>query len=286
MKRIIALICLLTISLACLAGCAKLNTKDVYTLYAYDINQGAFWDLGVTLSFTKNAKGYAMRYPGDVEIRGEVKPSATGYTLSCKTDVYMQALQAKQEIIGTADDKLTPETLAALSNVIVAETQIFSYGNYLFASANIDLIRKVDAEEGQRNYTSVEGYYESASDSNKTYLFRDGKVYANATDKDGKVVTDKDGKITYQTTPSARYQLNNGLLVFTVIDASGNDVYKEGVLQRLTYLFGTITFPKDVKDFVYTDDDFSDELKKLAETVAGKSVGVLTKTFYATKNPN
>lgn len=286
MKKIIAIVCLL-LAVTCLAvGCKKLNTDSTYTLYTYDMGQQRFVSVGAELWFTGDRKGYGTRYPGGVEIMGEVGETFTGYTLSCRADIYLQALQAKEDILGNVDERLSKETLETLDNTITAETQIFAYGDYLFGSANIDLMRKVDMGDNLRNYTAIEGYYDSMSNSEKSYLFKKGKVYANLLDKDGKAITDKDGNRTYDETPSARYQLQNGMVIFTVIDVSGRDVYVEGVLQRLTYLFATISYPKELADFVYTQDKYSDEIKELAAHLAGKSVGVLTKTFYSTKDPN
>lgn len=286
MKRLIAVLCLIAVLVTVGVGCSKLQSNADYRMYVFDINQGRFWDIGVSLSFSKDAKGYSMRYAGGIEIMGEVSTTYTGYLLTCPTDVYLQALQAKEDIMGEVDGHLSEESYTALSNVITTQTQLFVYGDYLFSSANVDLVRKVDMGDDLRNYTSVEGYYESASDPDKTYLFSRGLIYANATDKDGKVVKDDKGKVTYETTPSARYQLHGGMIIFTVIDAAGNDVYIDGVKQSLTYLFATISYPKDLAAFVYTEDAYSEEVKELATYLAGKSVGVLTKTFYALSNPN
>ena len=286
MKRLIAVLCLIAVLVTVGVGCSKLNTNATYRMYVYDINQGRFWDIGVELSFTKDAKGYSMRYAGGVEIMGTVSTTYTGYLLTCPTDVYLQALQAKEDIMGEVDGHLSEDSYSALANVITTEAQLFVYGDYLFSSANVDLIRKVDTGDNLRNYTSIEGYYESAQDNSKTYLFSKGLVYPNATDSEGKVVKDDKGNITYETTPSAKYQLHGGMIIFTAIDAAGNDVYVDGVKQSLTYLFATISYPKNLADFVYTEDAYSKDVKELAAYLAGKSVGVLTKTFYALRNPN
>lgn len=285
--RIIAatvVLCLATLLCLGLTGCNGLDTHATYGLYTYDDNSHQFVYLGCNLNFTADAKGYEMTYDNGVHIMGQVDKTPMGYYMHCDAEAFLQCAtldEDMKEILADLDD----DVLARLTQGVKLEQQLFSFDRHVFSSSTVDLIRKITVDDPRPNYSSIEGLYESAADTDNVYRFDNGLVYGPSYDSDGKVVKDKDGNVILAETPNAQYVMDRGFVVLTRIDKEGRPIYTDGVLQQTAYLFATLSFPKDISQLLWTDDNYSIELKQYSEQIAGKSVGVMTKTFYSTTKP-
>ncbi len=287
LTRIIAaaiVLCLATLLCWGLVGCNALDTKATYGLYTYDDNSNQFVYLGCNLNFTADAKGYEMAYDNGVHIFGQVDKTDMGYYLHCDAEAFLQCAtldEDMKEILADLDD----EVRARLTQGVKLEQQMFSFDRHVFSSSTVDLIRKITVDDPRPNYSSIEGLYESAADTDNVYRFDNGLVYGPSYDKDGHVVKDKDGNVVLSDTANAQYVMDRGFVVLTRIDKDGHPIYTDGVLQQTAYLFATLSFPKNMADLPWTDDNYSIELKQYSEHIAGKSVGVMTKTFYSKTRP-
>ena len=265
-----------------LAGCHK-EQPTRFMLYTYDTTDGGFIPMGCELTFDAEHTEFCYNYLDTVQLFGEMHDTAMGYTLEVDANVFLQAAQALTALTEQQAEELSKEALEIWNDYIAVREQVYLYGDYAFSSASIDLIRRVE-DEDKSTYTAIDGYYESAQNTENIYLFKDGKVYANVKDKDEKA-TFSEGKPVMQEKPSASYVLNNGFIVLTQLNAKGEPLKNaDGKDRIIVYLLAEITYPKDIADFVYGEDDYSATIKTLAERLAGKSVGVLTKTFYSSKN--
>ena len=276
---------ILTLCVTVPVGCAKKEaaTSGVYAYYTYDTTSNTFAEIGCNLSFNEDKTGFELDYLGVVHLYGEMKQLPTGYLLNIQQDAFDQASYALEQLSEEQKERQTPAVKSTWDASIASSEQIFLYGDYAFSSVSIDLIRRVGTGT-KSNYTSVEGYYESANNSENIYLFRNGLVYGNVKDSDGNA-TYKDGEPVMEEVAGASYVLNEGFIIMTKLDGDG------GVLldtndkpQKIVYLLGSITYPTDIADFVYTEDEYSETTKALAENLAGKTVGLLTRSFYSTKD--
>lgn len=283
-RWLIVMVLVATIGVGLLTGCNEQSAaRDGYDLYTYDTEANAFAPIGVKLRFDQDKKGFGIEYAGVIQLFGEMREVPTGYVLSIRNDVYAQAEAALSELSEEQKKEQTAEVGKEWNNAIATEEQVFLNGDYAFSSLSIDLIRRV-GDGSKSNYTSIDGYYESANNNENIYLFKDGKVYGNVTDKDGNA-TYKNGEPVMNETAGASYVLNDKFIILTKLDGDGGVLLDtNGKPQKIVYLLGSITYPKDLADFAYTDDDYSDTTKALAERLAGKTVGLLTKTFYSTKD--
>ncbi len=275
----------IVLSLLCtvfLAGCNQ-AAPNRFGLYAYDTEANSFVDVGCSLSFDEERSQFTITYLDSVQLFGEMSQTAMGYTLDLDSNVFLQATQALNALTDEQKDSLTAETFASWKDAITMREQLFFYGRHAFTASSIDLIRRVEGD-GKNNYSAIDGYYESAANAENIYLFKNGKVYGNVTDKDGKA-TYKGGEPVMSETANAAYVLNNGFIVLTRIDKNGEPLLDAANKPRqIVYLFAGITYPQDIADFIYTEDSYSESIKTLASQLAGKTLGVLTKTFYSAED--
>ena len=279
----VALVMVLVV-LVGLTGCHKTQPTH-FMLYTFDTEDDVFIPLGCELSFDEAHTEFCYNYLGTVQLFGEMRDTAMGYALELDANVFLQAAQALNALTEEQAEALDEETLQIWKNYITVREQVYLLGDHVFSSSSIDLIRRVEGED-KSTYTSIDGYYESAQDTDTIFLFKDGMVYANVKDADGNATFDGTTP-KMQEAASATYVLNNGFIVMTQIDKNGGVLLNpNGKPRIIVYLLASITYPKDVADFVYVEDDYSATIKTLAEQLAGKSVGVMTKTFYSSKNLN
>lgn len=277
---IVIAVCLLTTM--GLGGCRNAVADKTYHSYMYDTTTNRFVDLDTTLTFTPDMQQFELTYGDTVSLIGSVVPISTGYELQCDGNVLLQVKRAMETLLEDNND-YSDEATTRLKQSFVVQEQIFVYQNCVFSSPSIELIRRVTPDDNRITYTSVEGYYESASDSDCVYLFKDGKVYGTETDSKGNYTKDENGEPKISKTHNATYTIANGLMILTRIDANGKVLLDaEGKPVRLVYLLAAISFPKNIDELVYTDDDYSETIKKTAQLLKGKSVGVLTRSFFTT----
>lgn len=265
-----------------LSGCAP-KTEGIYRQYSYDAAQNKFVYLQTQMQLSSDMRSYEITYYDTVHLMGTVEKAGAGYLLQCEGNVHVQIAQAIAELT-EKQPVLTEETKDAWAQAFVTQEQMFVYGDYLFSSASIDLMRRVKEGDNKHSYTALEGYYESVSDTDSVYLFQKGKVYATEVDEKNNYRKDDKGEPILSTTPNATYTVANGFVILTRVDTSGNIVTKNGKPVRAVYLMASISYPSDLADIVDTDDDYSENVKAIAREVAGKSVGVLTRTFYTTND--
>lgn len=255
-----------------------------YELYTFDMSANRFVRLGYELACDKNKGTFTLNLLNTVFFYGSMERRAMGYTLVIDSDVYLQSQAALSDLTDEQEDALSAESLAAWQSALRVSEQVYFYGDCAFSANSIDLVRRVDGTE-RTTYTSVEGYYESASDAANIYLFRNGYVYGNLKDDDGNPTYDDEGNPKTSTIPNASYLLNNGFIVLTRLDATGKVLMDEDDNPRqIVYLLAGITYPKDSAEFGLGNSEEDQALKALAEKLAGKTVGVLTKTFYSSKD--
>lgn len=280
-------VCILLVAILSVGatGCRRAPSTSDYTLYTYDTTQGKFVGLGIQLTFREDMQRFELTMLNAVRLFGPVKETATGYLLEIDGEVYKQATTAIEELSDRQEDNLSSEALDSWNASLSVSEQIFKQGEYIFSSNTVDLIRRVSEHDNRANYTSIEGYYESAQNVENIYQFKDFKVYGNVKDKDGNATYDADGNPVMSEVPNATYLLTGGFIILTRIDAHGEVLTDDnGAPKRIVYLLSSIGFPKDITQFAYADDDYSDLTKEMAAQLAGKSVGVLTKTFYSTRD--
>ena len=279
----ILLVCigLVTVSLS---GCSRGNADPSdYTLYTYDTEANAFVNVGCKLSVDEAKTSFGVSFMDIVHFYGEMQRVPTGYVLEIQSEVYEQAALALGNLTEEQKKTQSDEVKEIWDSFTSTREQVFFYNQYVFSSASIDLIRRV-GDGSKSNYTSIEGYYESANDTDNIYLFRNGYVYGNVKDKDGNA-TFQEGNPVMNEVAGASYVLSDGFIILTRIDKEGAALLDaQGNPQRIVYLLASITYPADIADFVYTEDDYSETTKALAAQLAGKTVGLLTKTFYSTQN--
>lgn len=277
--RVVA-ISMLIMLLACVGpwGCQKAADKaSDYTLYTFDTTDNSFYNLGTRLSFDEDKTSFTLNFNDTLQLFGAADKITNGYLLQLQADVYTQALQAINALDAEQKKALDDDTYKAWASAIILQQQVFFYDDYVFGHDSIDLMRRSDGTKS--SYTSVEGYYDSMSDAESIYLFKEGKIYANVKDEDGKAKY-QNNKPVMNTLPSAVYELNHGFIIFTRVDSNGQTVLVDGRPSRIVYLLASITYPDDIAD-VLADNDFGDEAVAFAKKMAGKSVGLLTKTFYS-----
>lgn len=286
MIRKLGKVCAVCLALVCLCigaltGCNRVSDGN-YRLYTYDTIQSKFIDLQVEMHLGAKAGGYELTYFDTVHMMGTAQKTPSGYLLQCDNNVFVQVQNALSRLVGE-EPVFDEESKAAWQQAVVAETQLFCYGDYLFSSGSVDLIRRIRPQENKTSYTSLDGYYESAENTDSVYLFKDGKVYTTQQDDKGNYQKDEDGEPLLYTYPDAIYTLANGLIVLTRVDQKGELKLTDGKPDSIVYLMAAITYPADLDEMVYTDDSYSQVVKDLATQLKGKSVGVLTKTFYSTR---
>lgn len=269
---------------ATLTGCRKEQAvQRDYTLYTYDSGNNMFVNVGCTLTVAEDKRSFCLNYLDVVKFFGEMKQVPTGYVMEVKGEVYEQAAKALKKLTDEQEKTQSDEVKEVWDDFSTQSSQVFFYGDYVFSSASIDLIRRV-GDGSKSNYTSIEGYYESANNTENIYLFKNGKVYGNVTDADGKA-TFKDDLPVMSETAGATYVLSNGFIIMTRIDKDGGVLLDtNGKAQKIVYLLASITYPTNMGDFVFTEDDYSETTKALAKQLAGKTVGLLTKSFYSSQN--
>ena len=264
-----------------LTGCNRIVTDD-YTLYTYDTQQNRFVNMQTHLQLDVDAGTFELTYFDTIHMMGTSQKTTSGYLLQCDNDVYVQVENALSRLIGD-DAPFDEQSTATWRQAVVAQQQVFHYGDYLFSSSNVDLIRRVRLGDNKTSYTSIDGYYESASNTDSVYLLKDGKVYTTQQNDNGEYQKDTNGEPLLYDTPDAIYTLANGLIILTQVNEKGEVLFDAGKPVCLVYLMATITYPADLDKMVYTDDQYSEITKELAQQLKGKSVGVLTKTFYSTR---
>lgn len=264
----------------CLSGCQKTNEDVGYELYTYDVDNNRFVAVGCNLSFNEDNTAFVLNYLGTVQLFGDVSKSGMGYMLHINGDVYAQSQAALNVLTEEQKDALSEESYASWTSELSLNEQVYFYGDYVFNEQSVDLIRRVDGNK--TTYTSIEGYYESANNTENIYLLRDGKVYVNIQDEDKKATFEDDGSPKMSKTPNATYVMKQGFIVFTRLDATGEVLLDaSGKPRRVVYLLAGITYDADIADRVEGDDKDSAAKRALAQKLAGKTVGLLTKTFYS-----
>ena len=278
----IIMVCAVLCTVPLTACVEQQATGGAYTLYTYDSEHNTFVDVGCRLTIAEDKSSFGLSFLDIVQYFGEMKKVPTGYVLEIKAEVYEQAAKAMETLTKEQKETQSSEVKEAWDNFSTSSEQVFLFNDYVFSSASIDLIRRV-GDGSKSSYTSIEGYYESAANAENIYLFRNGYVYGNVKDEDGKA-TYKDGNPVMNETAGASYVLSDGFIVLTRIDKDGGVLLDtNGKPQKIVYLLASITYPADIADFVYTEDDYSEATKALAEQLAGKTVGLLTKTFYSAR---
>lgn len=286
MKKLLLILVLVLTATCLLTACSPIDASAVYHEYSYDTKSGRFISLGCDLSFTPSLDGYEFAYGNGVHVMGSLTPITGGYLMNCDPDVFLQISGTKEAWFQQNGEEMTEELLALWRQSIVSCEQLFAFDDYLFSSATIDLVRRVDPKNPRPSYHAVEGYYESAGNANNVYLFDKGLVYGGVVDSKGNLTYDKEGNPIMKSTAEASYVMNEGFISMTKIGTDGKPLYVDGKLQQIVYLFATIEYPSATSDFVDSGDTYSKNILALAEHLAGKTVAVMTKTFYAKSNPN
>ena len=87
-------------------------------------------------------------------------------------------------------------------------------------------------------------------------------------------------KPSQEEKPSLRYVIQNRVVKMIRIDENGKDLYLEGKLQTTSYIYSTITYPKDFSEAFKNGDKASYEKAKQLD---GLTIAALTNSFYKAK---
>jgi hypothetical protein len=287
MRILVALVLLTSICICGLMGCSKqADVADGYSLFVYDADLNKFVNVGCRLTFNTDKTEYCMDYMSVVQLYGAVDDMPTGKVLRVNSEAVAQAENALTALIGDQEQSTSEISQSTLTEAIEQsdqDEQIFFYEDKVFCIWTIDLIKRV-GNGSKSGYTTIEGEYESAENENDIFLFKDGKVYKNVKDKDGNATFEGDAVVMNEK-PGATYILRDGFIILTRINADGGVVFKtNGKPDRTVYLSASLSFPSDLADYVDQAAEQEGVTKEQAQRLAGKTVGLLTQSFYSAKD--
>lgn len=270
-KTIILLLIIVVILAVCLSGCsAKVKAGVAYKEYTYNDESADFLPTGNSITFSKDFLGYEMTFNSGVSVMGATKPSVSGYTLELSDEV-LTSLSGLDDLI-EKDYEAYQKIVEEIKNGITVNQQVYLSDGIVFSHSSIAMLKSID---GEGNYQDIDGVYDYQPDSKTKFRLKNGFVYRIT-------IKTEDGKTTetQEEKPSLRYVIQDRIVKMIRIDENGKDVYLEGKLQTTSYMYSTITYPKDFSEAFKDGDNASYEQAKLLD---GLTIAVFTNSFYRAK---
>lgn len=271
-KKLVILLLIIVVILAIsLSGCnAKVKIGVPYNEYVYDDETADFLPTGNSISFTNDFLGYEMTFNSGVSVMGKTKPSVSGYTLELSDDV-LTFLSGLDDLI-EKDYEAYQEIVKQIKDGITVNQQVYLSDGIIFSHSSIAMLKAVD---GEGSYQDIDGVYDYRPDSNTKFRLKNGFVYKIT-------IKTEDGKTTetQEEKPSLRYVIQDRVVKMIRIDENGKDLYLEGKLQTTSYIYSTITYPKDFSEAFKNGDKASYEKAKQLD---GLTIAALTNSFYKAK---
>lgn len=267
--------CLIVIVLL-VYGCNsdKLITNADYTEYIFDNSRNQYIETGRKMRINDKKSSFTMSFANGASITGslEVEKDINGLILRIDDEAFAPFKTSyinylKEEYA----DIYSEETIQTIFEQVKVQEQLYYSRKHLFSSHSMQLVKAVSEKDKNVNYSIFEGVYDSVKEEDTQYLFKNGKLFT----------MDK-GKASEKH--SGTYTINENYITVTLVDDNGENLYKEGNLVQTSYLYTTITYPADFTINTDVDDeDYNKMITNTARLMAGKTIAVLTDSFYLAK---
>ena len=251
---------------ACLVGCKKEVTSGVYHKYSFSQNEGTFVRENVFVEFGKGMKSFHFSAYDVLNFYGEIVKTSNGFSLNVSPDVSAAMLEV-QDL--KEEDPEKYEMIKEYVSSVSLNQQLYSSEDFLFSSFDIALTKRLDSD----HLAAVEGVYDAVNDPSTRYRLSNGFVYV--------VSVDDKGVATEREKPGGRYFLQERILTIVRIDNNGKDIVYEGITQKISYFFASVTYPDNVESISLGDDEYSKKIKEELDLISGKTVAVMASSYYA-----